>query len=154
MKKKVVIVFILVGVVAGYFVAKKWPVSEETRVRKVIASFERAAEAENLRECMSHISRDYSDEMGFDYRSAMFLGKDIFNTYDDIFIHVKGLKIEVKDKLAKATFVATVFATRSGTQQREDMLRERGSDRFIVSFRKEEGGWKVWSCEVPGYTFE
>ena len=153
MKKKVIIVFIL-AVVVSYFVAKKWPVSEGARVRKVIASFERVAEAENLRKCMSHISKDYSDEMGFDYRSAMFLGRDIFNTYDDIFIHVKGLKIEVKDKEAKATFVATVFAARSGTQQREDLLRERGSDRFVVTFRKEEGGWKVLSSEVPGYTFE
>jgi len=153
MKKKVIIIFIL-AVVVSYFVAKKWPVSEEALVRKVIASFERAAEAENLRKCVSHISKDYSGEIGFDYQSAMFLGRDIFNTYDDIFIHVKGLKIEVKGKEAKATFVATVFATRSGTQQREDLLRERGSDRFVVTFRKEEGGWKVLSSEVPGYTFE
>jgi len=153
MKKKVIIVFIL-AVVVSYFVAKKWPVSEEVRVRKVIASFERVAEAENLLKCMSHISKDYSDEMGFDYRSAMFLGRDIFNTYDNIFIHVKGLKIELRDKEAKATFVATVFATRSGTQQRKNLLRERGSDRFIVTFRKEDGGWKVLSSEVPGYTFE
>ena len=153
MKKKVII-FILVAVVVVYLAVKIWSVSEEARVRKVIASFERTVEAEKLLKCMSYISRDYSDETGLDYRSAMILGREIFNAYDDIFIHIKGLKIEIEDKLAKATFVATVFATRSGTQQKENLLRERGTDRFVVTLRKEEGGWKILSSGAPGHTFE
>lgn len=155
MNKKVILIFLLMAAVVVYFVIKNCLMNDEMRVKKLLTSFERAAEAENLLKCMSYISRDYSDDSGFDYSDGMVLGKQIFDTYDDIFIHVKGLKIEVKDDEAQAEFVATAFATRTDTQQKENLLeRRRGSDRFVVDLRKEDNRWKILSSRVPRYIFE
>ena len=43
---------------------------------------------------------------------------------------------------------------RKATGEEEDLLSERGSDRFELEFRKEEGNWKIIRVKVPEMTFE
>ncbi len=153
LKKSTLLVAALFLLMA-YFTGKGLFPTEEQRIKKVISSFEKAVEKKQLLKCMSYISRDYKDDQGLDYSQAMGIARGIFGTHDDIFIHIKGLKIDIDKDEAKATFVATVFATRTADKESVNLLRERGSDRFIVIFRKEKGKWMIAETKKPKYTFE
>lgn len=115
--------------------------SEESRVKKVILSIERAVECEDVTGCMWHIAGDYSDDLGMDYRGVAFFLKSIFETADNLSVHIKDMRIDIKGREAQTSFVADIRM--AGRYE-----NEAGASRFNVSLRKDANTWKVDRVEL------
>ncbi|GAG10832.1 unnamed protein product, partial [marine sediment metagenome] len=127
--------------------------SEEGKIKRIISRGEKAIERRDLATCISFISAQYLDSFGNDRRSLIFLGEKIFKQYQDIFIHIESLSVELKGGLAEVKFIARVMVSRPG-ETGKCLSVEKGSERFMVTFRKEEGKWKVYRAEIPEYRFD
>ena len=149
--KKIVVALLIV--ICLFFIIRKAVITDQKRIKKIIASTEQAIENKSLLKSLSYISFDYSDNLGNDYHSLSYLLRSGFRTYQDIFIHIRGLKVELQGDEAVASLVANVVATRSRTEK-EELLTEKGAERFVVTFRKENGRWKIIKAEIPQPTFE
>lgn len=170
MKKFFELIIILVFLLATIFYFKDIFLTEEGKIKRVISQGERAIEKKDIVRCASFVSLDYSDSYGLDRRSLIVLGEKVFREYQNIFIHIESLSIElnparpvreffsngangVKDDLAEVKFIAKVMVSRPG-EAGKSLSIEKGSERFTVTFRKEEGKWKVFRAEIPEYRFD
>lgn len=146
-----IIPVLVLAIIAGLII-KKITVSEEARIKNVISKLEQSAEKRQLASCMRCISDDYHDESGNTKETLYLYGREVFKNYEEILVHIRGLKIEVKGSQASAVFVATVLASSVKGSPGEDLLR--GSDRFLLELKKDDGRWLITSSRQPEYTFE
>ena len=133
--------FIIIFLVVAFIVVQNIWTSEESRVKKVISSIEKAVERKDVAGGMWHIAGDYSDDLGMDYQGVAFFLKNIFETANNLSVDIKDLKIDVKGDRSGVSFVAYIHA--AGTSQ-----NEAGTSRFNVSLRKEGSVWKVYRAEL------
>jgi len=133
--------FIIIFLLVAFIVVRNIWTGEESRVKKTLRSIERAVERRDIVGCMWHIASDYSDDLGMDYQGVAFFLKSIFETYNNISVSIKDMKIDVRDNRSVLSFVADIRAT-GGPQY------EAGNSRFNVSLRKEGSVWKVYRSEI------
>lgn len=123
--------------------------SEEQKIQRILQEMGRAVERKDLLKILSYVAVEYEDDMGFDRYSLSRVGANIFKTYQKLFVHLQDIAVEVEEDQAQARLVALFLAARQGDDVKEDLLIERGSDRFIVTFRKMDHAWKIIRTEVP-----
>ena len=123
--------------------------SDETKIRRILQEMERSAEKKELFKLLSYVAADYQDDMGFNKAELLRLGNEIFKTYSNITVRITDLSVAVGEKEATVRLLAVATAVRSGEEAEENLFTERGSDRFIVTFRKEGHGWKIRKTEIP-----
>jgi len=154
MKRIFNLIVVLIFLLAAFFYLKDFFMSEEGKVKRVISKGERAIEKKDIVGSISFISPEYLDSLGNDRRNLIFLAEKLFQEYQDIFIHIESLSVEVnQEELAKVKFIAKVMVSKQG-KTKEDLSIEKGSERFLVTFRKEAGKWKVFRAEIPEYRFD
>ncbi|MBI4436915.1 MAG: hypothetical protein HY590_05870 [Candidatus Omnitrophica bacterium] len=122
--------------------------SPEEQIRRLIQGVSKAAVQRNLPKTLSYASHRYSDDMGLDYQTVGYLVAQIYRAYPKISVSSKILGISVEGDHATAEVIAKVVGTASAGET-EDLLSVRGSDRFLITFEKEEKAWKVVATKKP-----
>ena len=155
MRKLLIGLLVVIVAVVGFRVWRNAAISEEERVRRVIQAGERAIEGKDLAGVAKHISADYSDAFEMDKRTAIMLAQRLFQEYDKFFIHLQALEVEIAEggETAHARFMATVLASYRGAVEQKRLV-EKGRDRFLLTFRKEDGNWRLLSAQQVEYRFK
>lgn len=89
-------------------------VSDEKRIANAIDEGEKAIEAKDLEGCMKKLSYNYSDEYGLSYLQVKSFLERFFSEFQEIDIDKEVLKIEVKEKEARASINLRVVVTIRG----------------------------------------
>ena len=148
---KLVLVIVLAGFL-GRAVWQRYFVSEETRIKRVIARGEQAVEEGNLLKLEGVLTADYSDQYGLDKSSALGAVRQFRTQYPSVFIHISDLAITVGDdrQTAQATLIARVLA---GPAE-DPAATEIRNERLRVHLRQTDQGWKVFRVETPELKFD
>ncbi|MFC1658708.1 hypothetical protein ACFL1D_04895 [Candidatus Omnitrophota bacterium] len=118
---------------------------DKGRIKRIIYAAKRATEREDIFKCISFVSMDYADKYGNDRRSLFAIGQNFFDAYDNIVIGIRQLEISLDTDSAEVNIEATIVARNA--QKRETNIFETETAKFLASFQKEEGGWKVIRLE-------
>jgi len=151
MKKIIPVSIVIILFATAFFLIKHFSIDEEERVHQTLNQAGRAIREKNIPELLTFISTDYTDQLGNTRGTLFFFLRNIFNEYEHLYIHTSGLKIEIDERDAKATFIATVLTHEKGEPIRE-IIKER--DRILVKLRKEGNSWKIIRAEEAASTFE
>lgn len=152
MKWLKLIVAVVVVSLLSYWIWQRYFITEETRVKRLLAGAARAVETGNLIKLEDALAHDYSDDFGFD-KSTIIGGIRAFRAeYDAIFIHLEKLKVDVDPDhtKAQAIFIATVLARAKGSAAQTEVR----NDRFRLYFHKTDQGWKITRAESPQLKFD
>jgi len=120
--------------------------SEQDKIRKLIATVQKAAEEKDIKKIRSIISENYKDPQGNNYGSVNNLLLAYFFRHQKISIYMTSLNISVKGESARAGFQAVLTAQSSSGSAPSVLPESLGVYAFDVSFRKESGDWKVVSA--------
>jgi hypothetical protein len=121
--------------------------TEQDRVRKVIATIQKAAEEKDIRKVVNSLSKTYSDPQGFTYDTIKGLLLGYFFRHQNIHVYITNLDVTVDDSVGRAVFQA-VLSGGNKTGSATDILPEAlGMYAFDASFKKEDGEWKVSSAK-------
>jgi len=121
--------------------------TEQDRVRKVIATIQKAAEEKDIRKVVNSLSKTYSDPQGFTYDTIKGLLLGYFFRHQNIHVYITNLDVTVDDSVGRAVFQA-VLSGGNKTGSATDILPEAlGMYVFDASFKKEDGEWKVSSAK-------
>ena len=148
---KLVIAVVVLALVA-WWVWQRYFITDETRVKRLLATATSAVEKGNLIKLADVIAYDYSDDFGFD-KSTLIGGVRSFRSeYNAIFIHLADLKITVEPDHVKsqAIFIAKVLAQPKGGGAQTEVRAER----YRLFFRKTDQGWKLIRAESPQLKFD
>ena len=144
-----VVAFIVVGMIV-YSKILDSLTDDETRIRNVIATITDSMAERGFREISRHVHADFTADFrvegcNMDRPMAMAILRRVFLTYPIIRVKVRDVSVEIIDETtATARFVATARAARSAGSREEDILQQhRGSERFLLTFKKEDGDWKI-----------
>lgn len=140
--KKVIIASLVLLPVIVLLLLKFIFVSPEQRIRRVIDSVVEAFEAEDTKGTLGCLSRDYSDNMGFDYPRLAQLLEETFRNFDGLRVFLSDLKVEADKETGTSNLKLAVLAKLEGSP-----LFLLGSFNQPVStevlFRREEKEWKI-----------
>jgi hypothetical protein len=130
---------------SGIFLPSCHKESEDDRVRKVIASIEKAAQGKDIRGILFHLSKTYHDPQGNDYESIKGLLLFYFSRHQAVSIFIPDVELSVGGSAATAKFQAVLSGR---NRSAGDMLPEAlGVYNFDVSFARESNDWKVTSAK-------
>lgn len=149
--------WILRAVVAGLLVWLVWQgwqrlfVTDETRIKRLVATMERAVEKNNALSLADCVAGDYSDDRGLDRGALVGAVRMVRAQYEAMFVHITDMVIEISDdqQKAHATLVAKVLTKRAGGGE-----TEINAERVRLFFRKTDDGWKLTRVESPELKFD
>ncbi|MBI4577713.1 MAG: hypothetical protein HY722_15730 [Planctomycetes bacterium] len=134
--------------VAGWLLwqaAEHWLVSEEARVRRVIAAMARAFEAEDARGVCAHLSPSYQDAEGNDPSRLRLYLNGVFHQRNPTVVQVRDLEARVVGERATARLTATVVER--GAEELRDpasFLPLTGETWWVeADFALEDGEWRL-----------
>jgi len=145
----VVVAFVVVALLL-YAKALDWLTTDEHRIRSIVHTIANAAEERDLWTISSYLHPNFHSEIqNMDREEALSIIGYAFSHYRVIRTRLDGLTVKIiDDTTAEARFIATVRASRSGTPPGENLLEFCGSDRFLVTLKKEDGDWLISGTEI------
>lgn len=129
--------------------------SDAEKIEIIVEQVITAASHRNIRSMLHHVSDDYSDIFHADKDKLHRNLQAMWFRYKAVKVTLRAAVVVTVDKgnpnLATADFQAEVLLGTSHEQQPADRMVEnlRGSDRFRLYFRKEDGDWRVIRSAVP-----
>ena len=146
------ILIVIALLVAVWWIWQRVFVSDETRIRLQLFTMTRAVEQGNLLRLEGVIAGDYSDSFGMDKSTLLGAVRAYRQEHEGLFIHLSDKTVTVEDdhEKAQAVFVAKVVAKPKGGAGETQLF----SDRFRLSFRKTDQGWKLFRAESPQLKFD
>jgi len=137
--------FGLLGVILVYV----YLLSPTARVKRTIASAERAFEQRRIDDFMNAVSKTYSDENALTYSDIQDGAEEAFASFESFKITLDKMDVTVEGWTARCSFLATVVAN---TREKEKFLAAgtpESGQRFDLALRYEDGVWRV--VEARGY---
>lgn len=119
---------------------------EEDKVRAVVEAVAEAARARDIKGIMKHISTNYSDDAGNDYKALKGMLFYQFMRAQKVSVFVRNIDVEVQqDRALVNTRVLVVLGKEVETI--DDVLPEDAAGlKFSVVFEKVSGRWKALSA--------
>ena len=131
--------FVVVLLFAWFF----WD-SAERDIRELLADGEAAVEAEDITRAMSHVSRQYMDEIGLNYLAVRRVMGWAFNRFDGFDVRLHDISITIDGDMAKATGQLQVLVLNQG--ENAYLIAESGApDLVTIALVKQRLAWKVIS---------
>ena len=131
--------FVFAVLLAWYF----WD-SAERDIRKLLADGEAAVEAEDIQGAMSHVSRQYIDEIGLNYLGVRRVLGWAFNRFDGFDVRLHDVSITIDGDMAKATGQLQVLVLHQ--DENTYLIAESGApDLVTITLVKQRLTWKVTS---------
>lgn len=122
--------------------------TEEDKVRKVVSAMQAATEEKKVLAVQEHISRSYRDPQGNDFEAIKGLFNFYFFRHKTVAVAIPSLEVAVNGPAATAAFTAILSAKGIDGESASILLPDAlGAYRFEVSFRQEEGKWKIVSAK-------
>ena len=142
---------IVVVVLAVWWLKEKFLVTDETRIKRLIAAMTEAVEKSNLLKLSDAVTSDFTDDHDLD-KEKLIIGVRAFRMqYTAVFIHITDLTVQVAPGAVtgQATLVAKIL-----TKAKDGGDTELNAERFRLTFRKTDAGWKLSRAESPQLKFE
>ena len=138
-------------VLAGGWVWQRFFVTDETRVKRLIATMTTAVEQNKIVALADCVAGDFNDEHGLDKASLLGAVRSVRMQYEALFIHISDLALQVAPdhRTAQATLVAKILTRRAGGGE-----TELNAERVRLFFRRTDDGWKLTGEESPELKFE
>lgn len=121
--------------------------NEQDKIKEVITSVQKSAENKDIKEILSHVSKNYRDPQGYDYAGIKDLLIVYFFRHPKISVFITNLTIVVSDSSARSTFQAVLSGGNKLESPRDVFPEALGAYRFDVTFSNESGIWKVISAK-------
>jgi len=122
--------------------------TEEDKVRKVVAAMQTATEEKKIMAVQEHVSRSYRDPQGNDFEAIKGLFNFYFFRHRTVGVFIPSLEVSVNGPSATAKFHAVLTAKGIDGESASLLLPDAlGAYNFDVSFRQEEGAWKIVSAK-------
>jgi ketosteroid isomerase-like protein len=137
---------------AAWWLGQRLFLTEELRLKRLIATMERAVEQPNFLRLADAIASDYNDDWGLDKSALLLAVRNYRQRYDAFVVHIHDLAIEVAPdrQHAQAVLIARVLAGSKTADPETELLTER----LRLFFRKTDDGWKLTRAESPELKFE
>lgn len=146
---KLLLVGFIIGTALFALIFKAcFTLSPEEKIRRLIQKASKVVEKRHLSKSLSYLSIHYQDDHGFDYQTLSYLVAQTFRAYPILSVSSTIHSIVVQENRAEVDLQASVFGT-APSQPPEDLLAWRGSNRFLVTFKKEKKEWKVVATKKP-----
>lgn len=120
---------------------------EESRVRKFILEGKRAVETKNILVCAGMISTNYQDKYGNNRQTLIYVTKEFFNYYKNIFVHIESMDIKLDDSETKADVEILALVLCQSKEDKPEKIFEGEKGRFRVKLVKEDKKWQVLEIE-------
>ena len=148
---KLILTAALLTLVA-WWLWQRYYISDETRLKCLIATATSAVESGNLIKLENVIAYDYTDDFGFDKSTIMGGVRSFRAEYDALFIQLADLRVTVEPDHTKsqAVFIAKILAKPKGG----GIQTEVRAERYRLFFRKTDQGWKLTRAESPQLKFD
>jgi hypothetical protein len=122
--------------------------TEEDRIRKVIAAAQKAVEEKKILAVQEHLSRSYRDPQGYDHDGIKGLLAVYFFRHRAVSVYIPAIEVTVNGPAATARFQTILTGRGVDGESAGVILPDAlGAYDFEVSFRNEEGQWKVVSAK-------
>ena len=144
-------------VFAALFIYKtvlKSALTDEEQMAAAVKAIADAAEERDVRTISGYLDKDFiDDEVRLDRDSTLGIIRHVFIMYKKISVDITGLTVNKTDaKTGSAKFLAKVYASQQADGRGEDLMRHRGSGRFILTFKKIDGKWMITRSSVEEST--
>jgi len=144
--KRVVPVVLLLAMVSCLSACRKE--TDEDKVRKVVTAMQKATEEKKIMAVQEHISRSYRDPQGNDFEAIKGLFNFYFFRHRTVGVLIPSLEVSVNGLTATAKFQAVLTAKGIDGESASLLLPDAlGAYNFDVSFRQEDGAWKIVSAK-------
>jgi len=137
-------VLLFIALFFGFRILSK-PTPEQA-LRNLIQEAEKAIEQKNLPKSLSYISRDYHDEMDFDYDTLAYLAHQAFRAYPEIQVTTHIQDVSVGEKRG-VVFLEGEILGRIPPGPSDDLLAYWETDQFVIIFKEEKDGWKALTTQ-------
>jgi|SRR3990170_5343681 len=124
--------------------------SDEEALRRKVSEAEEAVEAKDLKSLMAHVSRDYYDDNGNDYKALRGILFFEFMKPGNINVFVRGVEVRVEGEVAVVDAKAFVVRAKELKTIADVIPEDAEGIDFSVVFRKEDGDWKVSGAAWAG----
>jgi ketosteroid isomerase-like protein len=138
-------------VLLGWWLKERFLVTDEVRIKRQITAMAGAVEHNNLLKLSDAVASDFTDGHDLD-KEKLIIGVRVFRLqYTAVFIHITDLTVHVAPggQTGQATLVAKIL-----TKAKDGGDTELNAERFRLSFRQTEAGWKLTRAESPQLRFD
>lgn len=142
-KFKLILVIAIVALILIFVKLVFLSKTNEQKIRQIIYSAKTATEKEDLFKCISYVSLEYKDKEGNDRPTLFLIGKNVFQNYDDIFIIIEDLKINIVNNTKAEAHIWASGQGKRQTGEKFSYIVDTQKVEFEVVFQKEGNIWKV-----------
>jgi hypothetical protein len=148
-----IVIALAVAGVAVYLIMRALE-SDESRIRRSVARFEKAIEAKNVFAFIDGVDPDYRDVSDFDYETLKGIAFESFKRFESLELDVRGLNVSVEPggNTATAWFDCRLLAKAASDSEGVDIVGKFiGSPLIVLKFAKRDGRWLVKGAQYgPG----
>jgi len=112
--------------------------SDTEKIRSLLTKLEQSIESKDLAECMSCISKDYSDNQGNTYNSLWRLAISGIRTHSQLRIRINNPKIKIRGHQATVEASLAAFSISPSGES-----SYRHFDWVLLHLEKERKEWKI-----------
>jgi len=116
-------------------------------VRRFILKGKRAVETENIFTCADMISADYYDKYGNDAQTLIYIIRQNFRYYKEIFVQIDNIDIELNDDRNEASVEIEGEVVGLNKKEEREKILEREKGTLKIRLIKEEKKWKILEVE-------
>lgn len=120
---------------------------EGGKVRKIVMQAKKAVEDEDMLTCISLISDDYKDKYGNDKQSLVYLAREAFRYYDELFVQIETLKINLSEDKKEANIQISGVILGLKNEVKKEMVFEKEKGEIEIRLMKKDSGWQVIEIE-------
>ncbi len=134
-------IFILISIISNVLPGEKG------RVRKFILKGKRAVESQSLLTCVEMISDDYKDKYSNDKQTLIYLTREIFRYYKELFIQIDKMDVKLdEDKLHASVELEGMIIGLNKKGEKENIL-EKEHGKLKLKLIKQDKRWQLLEVE-------
>lgn len=120
---------------------------EKGKVGKFVLQGKRALERQDILACIGMISDDYQDKYANDKQTLIYLTRETFRYYKELFVQIDKMDIELdKDKIQASVRIEGIIIGLNKKGEKENIL-EKEEGRLNLKLIKQDKAWQLLEIE-------
>lgn len=120
---------------------------EKGKVRKFVTHIERAVENEDMFACIGAISDDYRDKFGNDKQTLIYLARETFRYYKNIFVQIDKMDIILSEDKKEAGVRVSGLILGLNNSGNKEIILEKEQGELKIKLIKKENRWQLLEVE-------